>query len=410
MKILMVSPVPTDPSDAGNRARIVSVAQTLMQAEHELHFAYVPLESYDLPAMANRFGADRLHLLQWAPRSGLGSLLARIARKLGRMAKIDAAYTLGLDDWYDPRTSAKLSQLQAKHRFDAVLVEYVFMSKAFEAFEAPCLKVLDTHDCFGLRHRHYLEAGLKPQWFSTTMAAEELGFRRADFVLAIQASEAQKFTGRLSGTDTHVLQVGHLVDLAAPPPPSTREAAVFVGSSNPLNVAGARYFIEQVLPLVREAKPGFELLLAGSISGQIDATPGVVKLGFVPKLQDAFASAMVAINPMTAGTGLNIKLLDAMAAAMPIVTTRSGARGVEKLCGSAFTVVNDDDPAHFAQQIVSLIDDVQARQLLAAGARTAAVDWNIEQLGALFIALKEKPKIAAISPLPCSTNILDILK
>lgn len=393
MKILMVSPVPTDPVDAGNRARIASLAQALSQAGHELHFAHVPMEPCDPTAMRERFGVERLHELSWTPRTGAIQVARRIARKLCRMVELDAGYALKLDDWYDPRITGELQQLQATHRFDAVFVEYVFLSKAFEAFDESCLKVLDTHDCFGLRHRHYLAAGMPPQWFSTTLEAEEAGFRRADFVLAIQSSEAHAFAARLRGAGTRVLQVGHLVPSTSTSPatPSPREAAVFVGSSNALNVAGARYFIEQVLPLVRQVRPGFELLLAGAVSSEIDAGPGVVKLGFVPALRDAFGAAMISVNPMRAGTGLNIKLLDAMAAGMPIVTTVSGARGVGELDGNAFVVVPDDDAQGFAAQVLWLIEDANARACLAAGARAAAETWNQAQVSSLLEVLKRSP-------------------
>jgi glycosyltransferase involved in cell wall biosynthesis len=408
MKILMVSPVPTDPVDAGNRARIVSLADTLTQAGHELHYAFVPLERCDQVAMARRFGAKHLHLLSWAKRGGAAEVVKRIARKLGRLVKLDMGYALKLDDWYDLRTTRELQQLQAIHRFDAVFVEYVFMSKAFESFGPSCLKVLDTHDCFGMRHRHYLAAGMRPQWFSTTLEAEETGFKRADFVLAIQSSEAHSFAARLSGTATKVLQVGHLVTLATPPENSSREAAIFVGSSNALNVAGARYFIEQVLPIVRVARPAFELLLAGAVSGEVEAAPGVVKLGFVPALQEAFGAAMISVNPMRAGTGLNIKLLDAMAAGMPIVTTASGARGVEELDGQAFVVVRDDDAEGFAAQLIRLIEDPRARGLLAAGARAAAGAWNAAQVDTLLDALtgpsaRQKPQQTVLANRSCAT-------
>jgi glycosyltransferase involved in cell wall biosynthesis len=391
MKILVVSPVPTDPVDAGNRARIASLVRVLSQAGHEMHFAYVPMEPCDRAAMVSRFGAQRLHMLSWAPRAGAARLAVRIARKFARVARLDAGYMVGLDDWYDPRISGELHQLQALHRFDAVFVEYVFMSKALEAFDAPCLRVLDTHDNFGMRHRHYLKAGLRPQWFSTTRAEETEGFERADFVLAIQSTEARDFAARLRGADTRVLLVGHLTETTAPIPPSAREAAVFVGSSNPLNVAGARYFIERVLPLVWRARPGFEVLLAGAVCTEIEDRPGVVKLGFVPKLQDAFGAAMLAVNPIRAGTGLNIKLLEAMAAPMPIVTTRSGARGVEEFEGQGFLLVNDDDANGFAEHVLRLVDDLDARRRLAAGAHAAAEQWNKAQVGTLWAALAERP-------------------
>ncbi|KQP43201.1 glycosyltransferase family 4 protein [Pseudorhodoferax sp. Leaf274] len=385
LRILMVSPVPTDPPDAGNRVRIMTLAQGLIQAGHEVHFAYIPLEPYDLVAMQSRYGSTRVHVLNAVPpRPGP---LARMARKLGRFLNIERAFMWRLDDWYSAAANAELAALHAQHRYDVVFAEYVFASKALEALPPDCLRVLDTHDCFGLRHRAYLKAGMRPQWFSTSLEEEERGFRRADIVLAIQASEARDFATRVAGSSTRVLQVGHLIDMPVSSNPSARQAAVFVGSGNPINTTGARHFIDNVLPIVRRAKPGFELLLAGAVSNEIEAQPGIVRLGFVPQLADAFDAAMIAINPVRAGTGINIKLLDAMAAGMPIVTTRSGARGLDAYFERAFCVADDDDAQSFADSILRLLDDAALRRQFAEAARAAAQEWNSEQVAALATAL-----------------------
>jgi polysaccharide biosynthesis protein PslH len=386
-RILFVSPVPTDPANAGNRVRIKTLAAWLTSAGHEVHFAYLPMEAFDLPAMQQRFGADHLHVLRSLKASRPGDAVREFVRKIGRRLNVDRAFVWRLDDWYNEAANAELAALHAQHRFDAVFVEYVFVSKALLAFPPECLRILDTHDCFALRHRTYLNAGLRPRWFSTSMADEEAGFRRADIVLAIQSSEARDFAARVKGSTTRVLQVGHLIDIAPPAPPSDREAAVFVGSSNPINAAGARYFIEHVLPIVRRSRPGFELVLAGSVSAEIDDVPGVRKLGFVANLSDAFAAAMVAVNPVQAGTGVNIKLLDAMAAGMPIVTTASGSRGLQEFEGRAFEVVGDADAHAFAASVLRLLDDERLRQHLAVQARAAATQWNDAQVGVLSSAL-----------------------
>ncbi len=403
MKILVVSPVPTDPVDAGNRARIATLTQELARGGHSVHFACLPLEACDVGAMRARFDANRLHMLPAPPAAGLAARMAGLLRRAGRALKIDAAYCWPLDAWYDEACTAALQKLQAAHRFDAVFVEYVFLSKAFDAFEHDVIRVLDTHDRFGLRHRHYLDAGMKPQWFSTTLAEEERGFRRADYVLAIQPTEARDFAARLAGATTRVLQVGHLIDIGEPVTPADRPAAVFVGSGNPLNVKGARYFIDRVLPLVRQQRPNAELLLVGGVCTAIPDAPGVVKLGFVPDLRDAFSAACVFVNPVLAGTGVNIKLLDAMAAGMPIVSTTSGARGLDEHGGSAFLMVEDDDTAGFAREVLRLFDVEDERTRLAHRARDTAMAWNAAQLNALEAALGKQPHVPsslAQSPIP----------
>jgi glycosyltransferase involved in cell wall biosynthesis len=60
--------------------------------------------------------------------------------------------------------------------------------------------------------------------------------------------------------------------------------------------------------------------------------PGnVVLLGVVPNaLKEALLSvAAIAINPMSEGSGTNMKMLDYLAAGVPVVSTEVGARGLE---------------------------------------------------------------------------------
>jgi hypothetical protein len=44
MKLLVISPVPTEPPTAGNRARICNLIAQLEQLAHHVTFAYVPYE------------------------------------------------------------------------------------------------------------------------------------------------------------------------------------------------------------------------------------------------------------------------------------------------------------------------------------------------------------------------------
>lgn len=386
MKILFISPVPTDPCTAGNRARISTLTNAIRELGHTVHFAYIPMEDADLPAMQTRFGSSAFHQIAWTTQEE--GAIKNIVRKAGRFLNSGAAFTYRLDAWFDTNANESLRKLNDLHHFDAVIVEYVFMSRAFEAFPDRTLKILDTHDSFGMRYKHYLDSGMRPRWFSTTLAEEEQGFRRANVVLAIQDIETNFFATRIAGSSTEVIQVGHLIDIPPLAIPSEHEAAVFLGSDNPINVVGARYFIDRVLPLVRRRKPSFEVKLAGSVSNEIEAQDGVVKLGFLKNLQDAFDSAMLSINPVLAGTGINIKLLDAMAAGMPIVTTQTGARGLEHFGQNAFFSVADQSPDAFADRILKLLDDRGLRKTLSAGSRSAAEEWNKSQISSMASILK----------------------
>lgn len=378
----MISPTPTHPVTAGNRARVGSLVRALQRLGHDLHFALATLAQPDLPAMRALLG-ERLHVLRCRLPYRIGGLAPRIRRKLLTLMGSEAAYLWSLDDHYDHGLSPQIAALCGREAFDAVIVEYVFMSKAFEAVPGTAIKILDTHDRFALRHRSFLEAGQVPQWFSTSVAEENRGFRRADYVLAIQEQEARAFVEQLGGQGPQVITVGHLLDVQERIVAATEPHAVFLASGNPINVDAARYFISSVLPLVRRARPDFRLLLAGDVGTGFGTVDAVACLGRVASVNDAFRQGALAVNPVRMGTGLNIKMLEALACGIPCVSSEAGSRGLEQHRGKAFLAVGDDAPAAMAQAIVSLLSDRQRAAALGEAGYRLAEEWNRTQLAGL---------------------------
>jgi len=393
MKILMISPVPTHPPTAGNRARILTLAQGLIDAGHELHFAWIPTEPGDTRGMTGFF-EGRFHDLGYRSPGARASRLAGWWRRGLRALKQPAAYVWGVDDWYDEAATEALMRLDGQHRFDAVFVEYVFMSKAFEAFGERTIKILDTHDRFADRHLAYLKAGKRPDWFATTPAEEVRGLRRADVVLAIQDGEAEIFSRMLSGAAS-VLTVGHLLDIQDLGSDARRKAAVFVASGNAINVDAANVFVTQVLPRVRDAHADFEVVLAGDVCARVPDAPGVRKLGRVDSIPDTYRQGLLAINPVRMGTGLNIKTVECLALGMPLVATESGSRGLESLRNVAMLTVGNDDYEGMAQAVIAVLDDSALRTRLSQEATRAAREWNAEQLSNLDAALGLSARRAA---------------
>lgn len=406
MKILVLSPTPTHPVTAGNRARIVSLARALQRLGHTVHFAVASVAQSDMAGTREVFGAH-VHVLRWREPHSIGGFLPRVRRKLLRMMGSEAAYLWGLDEYYDHELTAQVAELCARERFDAVMVEYVFMSQAFAAVPPGTLKILDTHDRFALRHRTFLRAGQQPQWFSTSVQEECEGLRRADCVLAIQDQEAAEFVRQLGTAPPHVITVGHLLEVQRRVAPAAADSAVFLASGNPINVEAARYFIDRVLPLILRKQPQFKLLLAGDVGASFtNAGAAVVCLGRVTRVTDAFDTAAVAVNPVQMGTGLNIKMLEALACAVPCVSTETGSRGLERHRGVAFECVGDTDAAAMADAILSLLADSQRATALGEAGQRIAEEWNRTQLAGLVEALANAPANARIqaAPPPCAAS------
>src|SRR5205085_2519884 len=101
-----------------------------------------------------RYAAGRWMLRQIAARR----------YQLLRLVGLHAPYYSSLDRFRDPEWSRQLARLGKD--VDAVIVEYVFYSWAFECFPESALRVLDAHDAFADRHRTYLAQGVSDYWIS----------------------------------------------------------------------------------------------------------------------------------------------------------------------------------------------------------------------------------------------------
>ena len=235
-------------------------------------------------------------------------------------------------------------------------------------------KILDTHDSF---------EGTIPS------SVLRRGLLRSDIVYATQNQEAQYFSDVLGQSHVLVRVQAHSMSDLRQLDLARTEGATFVGSSFEANEKSITYFIESVLPLVTQKAPDFKLFVAGSICNNVEYHPSIVKLGRVEHVADAYLRGPILINPITAGTGLKIKLLEAMSLGIPAVSTAMGVRGIDEIFLSGALVIPDGDAQAFADALVRLMSDTALRMELGAKATGSAELWNSSQRNALRSTLSE---------------------
>jgi glycosyltransferase involved in cell wall biosynthesis len=163
------------------------------------------------------------------------------------------------------------------------------------------------------------------------------------------------------------------VDIA-PPPASAYGAAHRIGFlasfGHQPNVDAALYFSESVFPLVRRRLADAEFVVAGRNPPEAlhhATADGVNCIGFVDDVPTFYSSVDVIVAPIRYGGGIKIKVLEAMACGKPVVTTSVGAEGIIEAEEGALIVT--DDPAAFADAVISLLEDEARRTLLGERAR-----------------------------------------
>ncbi|MFK8252351.1 glycosyltransferase family 4 protein [Ancylobacter terrae] len=399
MKIALVSHIPLFPTGQGHRRRILTIIRSLRALGHDVHFILLRSRDSDDADMARHeeeLGAANISVIE---RTLLADFPGRLLRNLPHIARrlamkvnrkvrqrlgVPGGYYNLLDEWYFPDFTPALAALHERFRFEAVMVEYIFFSRAFEAFPASTLRILDTHDSFADRHLSFGESANRGMyWFSVPPSEQIRAFRRADVVIAIQEEEAENFARALGSPPPAVTTVSYAPETTARVADYAPSGAVFIGSRSQQNEEAMAYFITSVMPLVIRELPDFRLDVVGRVCEVVPDHPNIRKRGFVAEVIDAYREAPLAINPMRTGTGINIKLIDAMACGVFTLTTRTGARGL----GSAFLggveLVDDDDPAAFAERLVVYLRSEAERRDGGLRALASIEAWNRLQIDRL---------------------------
>lgn len=128
----------------------------------------------------------------------------------------------------------------------------------------------------------------------------------------------------------------------------------------PPNIEGVRWFIREVLPLVRSKMPGATLDILGARPPQEirelgRSDNGIRVTGYVRDPERYLQQAGVMIVPVHAGGGMRVKILNALAQGLPIVSTTIGCEGISVENGEHLLVA--DTPQDFAEATVRLIQD-----------------------------------------------------
>jgi glycosyltransferase involved in cell wall biosynthesis len=139
----------------------------------------------------------------------------------------------------------------------------------------------------------------------------------------------------------------------------------------PPNLHAASYLAGQVLPRVEAAlRRPVTLELVGPYDSGLTAVsqlPGVRMTGYVEDLGPIYERASVMVAPLFFGAGTSIKLLEAFARGIPVVTTRTGTRGLGVRDG--VHVLFGENPVELAAAAVSVIREPELGRRLALEAR-----------------------------------------
>jgi glycosyltransferase involved in cell wall biosynthesis len=154
----------------------------------------------------------------------------------------------------------------------------------------------------------------------------------------------------------------------------TEKTAIFIGSEYTPNVEAGRYIIDELA----EECPDVTFLIVGGAGNKLDSrNKKNVKIFGMVSDEDKkmlYSAADIAINPMSSGSGTNIKMFEYLAAELPTISSPVGARGIENK--GSFIVT---DLLKFPNEIRKVLSDENLCKELSVNGRALVeryYDWN----------------------------------
>ena len=176
--------------------------------------------------------------------------------------------------------------------------------------------------------------------------------------IVVSTAELEFLRPELPKAKLHVFPL--IMDVVGTSKPfASRRDIVFVGGyQHAPNVDAVKYFVAEIMPLLRQRLPGVHFYVVGSktpVEIQALACEDVVISGFVDDLVPLLDKMRVSVAPIRYGAGIKGKIGSAMAVGLPVVATPLAAEGMSLIDGE--TILVAEGPEKFADTVVNLYQD-----------------------------------------------------
>ena len=240
-----------------------------------------------------------------------------------------------------------------------------------------------------VREKKYAKSGVDP-WVKCTKEEETRLLNKADVIISIQHNEKEMFSKMVPKKKVICIQhfpgsISRIKNKSI-----SKDIIMVVGSANPSNTYSIKKFLRESWPLIKKECPKAKLHVYGKLASKVqDKIEGVEKIGFIKNLETAYKNSKLVINPTLIGTGLKIKTVEALWHGKALVTTKSGAEGLESGINKAFIV--EDNMEKFGRHVASLLKDDLARKALEKKAfEFAKKNFSLEKVFKELINVLEK--------------------
>jgi sugar transferase (PEP-CTERM/EpsH1 system associated) len=248
--------------------------------------------------------------------------------------------------------------------------------------------ILDLVDVDSDKWRQYSEQSSFPMSWIYRREARLLGAfearaaRAAAATTVVNQRELESLHAIAPDARGLVVPNGIDVDSFAPTgPPAGAEQVLFCGVMDYRpNDEGARWFLSEVWPRIRSARPGATLVIAGTaptaaLRRLADSSREVHVTGHVEDIRPCYWESAVFVAPLHLARGVQNKVLDAAAAGLPSVVTSAVRGGLPDEIAASCRVA--DTAESFAAAVIDLLALTPGeRRAIAARVDLAGLRWE----------------------------------
>lgn len=302
MKILWVTPRFLHPTNRGGQIRTLEMLRHLHRW-HEVHYA--ALENPDEPEGPRRAAeyCSRFYAVPHVtPMRGSPTFLLQAASALV------SSLPLAVSRYASGSLREAIDQAIQRESFDRVVCDFLFAAPSLSQLRK-C--VLFQHNVETMIWRRHVENAANPvarQFFALQarrmFAYEREVCRAVRQVIAVSPADRDRMKEMFGVRAVADVPTGVDIDYFRPERPLEPVVdLVFVGSMDWLpNIDAMRYFVADILPLIRRRKPDCSVAIVGrkpphDIISLGDAVPNVKVTGTVPDIRPYFWQSTVSIIP-----------------------------------------------------------------------------------------------------------------
>jgi len=232
-------------------------------------------------------------------------------------------------------------------------------------------RIYNSYNCESLLYEQLHPGEKSRSIHELVRAAEQRMLENADLVLYCNDGDLTAFREMVPDAGFDALYAPNgMTPIAAEHASATLNKnfrAVFMGSGHPPNMQAAEFIARKLSPAVPEIM--FDVI--GSCLPEGDYPVNLKQHGVVDDATKAriLGNADLALNPMAAGGGSNVKVLEYFAHGLPVLSTTFGMRGIQAEAGRDYMEAALEQFAQVFQQAVrdpsSLTDIAAAGKALA---------------------------------------------